>query len=66
METESSSDSAYYSPENDELPEQTYESIITCNCKNITDNCLILCYNSDTEQFELINCKKFNKIINTD
>jgi len=52
------SDTNYYSPENSDNED---EDIIDCNCTNKNDSCLILCFNSNTNQFESINCKIFKK-----
>jgi hypothetical protein len=50
------SDTNYYSPENSDN-----EDIIDCKCNNLNDSCLILCFNSNTNQFESIDCKIFKK-----
>ena len=72
-ENNSSSEDLYYSPTNLDSPtyfSENYsincespkqQNIIDCNCINSKDNCLIFCFNMDTNQFESIDCKIFNK-----
>ena len=36
--------------------------LIKCNCINSNESCLIFCYNQNTNEFESIDCKKFDLI----
>ena len=58
------SDTRYYSPDNSDNEDLDYNlfiNIMECNCNYSQNSCLILCFNKDTDQFESIDCKIFNK-----
>lgn len=56
-----SSDNIYYSPTNSD-DELLPLLIIDCNCCNTNNSCFIFCFNTNTNQFESIDCKKFKNL----
>lgn len=55
------SDSIYYSPNNSDNEIDLPLFNIDCHCINKKDSCLIFCFNAETNQFESMDCKIFNK-----
>jgi hypothetical protein len=64
----SSSESLYYSPIEPDIITETNiviksniidDNLITCNCIK-DESCFIFYFNQETNEFETINCKKYN------